>query len=382
MNCLYRDFEGMPKNKPNDTNKDESSKSRADSEARKELFILTSISHLVKWIDSAVLVLQPKYGAIVHELKTGIRTPDIVIQPPNHNANKVVIADYSIKNSNNLRVMEKRNENRQLIIGEIILFIDPATVERLRQSLPYFEINSDLHLVRGGLTNILSMRSNTSDQLNKEAVLKQIHNLKNRNKIMKVNDVNRKIQEMRNIIALNDSFGLEAMPWSDILYSLMCALGGDYSQLYAKWINNENDIKAIISSANGAPLTAPQQERIADMRAWVPTTISQFEDMVIKYQLPQMAGMRLDREHSYYAGSAGNNNTKRPKPGKGKKSSSSSSLTDSSGSKSTISCFLCRGEHHAKECPDREDFERWKKLKKSDSKSSDSTSVRSDSEKK
>ena len=63
----------MPKNKPNDTNKDESSKSRADSEERKDLFQLTSISQLVKWIDIAVLALQPKYGAIVHELKTGIR---------------------------------------------------------------------------------------------------------------------------------------------------------------------------------------------------------------------------------------------------------------------------------------------------------------------
>jgi hypothetical protein len=319
----------------------------------------------VKWIDTAVLVLQPKYGAIVHELKTGIRTPDIVIQAPNHNANKVVIADYSIRNSNNLRVMEKRNESRQLIIGEIILFIDPATVERLRQSLPYFEMNSDLHLVRGGLTNILSMRSNTSDQLNKEAVLKQIHNLKNRNKVMKVNDVNRKIQEMRNIIALNDSFGLEAMPWSDILYALMCSLGGDYTQLYAKWINNENDIKAIISSANGAPLTAHQQERIADMRAWVPVTLSQFEDMVIKYQIPQVAGLKLDREHSFLTQSGGNKNKKRSKPGKGNKTSSSSSLTDSSGSRSgsTISCFLCKGEHHAKECPDREEFETWKKSK-------------------
>jgi len=261
-----------------------------------------------------------------------------------------------------------------MVIGEIILFIDPATVERLRQRLPYFEMNSDLHLVRGGLTNILSMRSNTSDQLNKEAVLKQIHNLKNRNKIMKVNDVNRKIQEMRNIIALNDSFGLEAMPWSDILYALMCALGGDYSQLYAKWINNENDIKAIISSANGAPLTAPQQERIADMRAWVPLTISQFEDMVIKYQIPHVAGLKLDREHSFFTGSAANSTNKRSKPGKGKRSTSSSSLTDSSGSKSSISCFLCKGDHHAKECPDREEFERWKKSKSTDSKTSESKS--------
>jgi hypothetical protein len=75
----------MPKNKPNDTNKDGSSKSRADSEERKDLFQLTSISQLVKWIDIAVLALQPKYGAIVHELKTGIRTPDIVIQAPHHN---------------------------------------------------------------------------------------------------------------------------------------------------------------------------------------------------------------------------------------------------------------------------------------------------------
>ena len=109
----------MPKNKFNDTNTEESSKRPADSESRKDLFQLTSISHLVKWIDTAVLVLQPKYGAIVHELKTGIRTPDIVIQAPNHNANKVVIADYSIRNSNNLRIMEKRNESRQLILSLI-----------------------------------------------------------------------------------------------------------------------------------------------------------------------------------------------------------------------------------------------------------------------
>ena len=130
----------MPKNKVNDTNKEGSSNSRADPEARKDLFQLTSISHLVKWIDTAILVLQPKYGAIVHELKNGIRTPDIVIPVPHHNASKVVIADYSTRNSNNLRVMEKRNESRQLIIGEIISYMDPATVERLRSNLPYFEI--------------------------------------------------------------------------------------------------------------------------------------------------------------------------------------------------------------------------------------------------
>ena len=115
----------------------------------------------------------------------------------------------------------------------------------------------------------------------------------NRNKIMKVNDVNRKIQEMRNIVALNDSFGLQAMPWSDILYALMCSLGGDYSQLYAKWVNMENDIRSIISSAQGEPLTANQVERMADMRAWVvPVTISQFEDMAIKYQIPHVAGLK------------------------------------------------------------------------------------------
>ena len=276
----------MPKNKLNDTNTEESSNWPLDSERRKELFKLTSISHLVKWIDTAVLVLQPKYGAIVHELKNGIRTPDIEIPVPQGNASKVVIADYSTRNSSNLRVMEKRNENRQLIIGEIISYMDPATVERLRSNLPFFEMNSDLHLVRGGLTNILSMRSNTSDQLNKEVVLKQIHNLKGRNKILKVNDVNRKIQEMRNIVALNDSFGLQEMPWSDILYALMCSLGGDYSQLYAKWINMENDIRAVISSANGAPLTANQEERIADMRAWVPVTLSQFEDCFFYLMFP------------------------------------------------------------------------------------------------
>ena len=355
----------MPKNKPNDTNKDESSKSRADSEARKELFTLTSISHLVKWIDNAVLVLQPKYGAIVHELKNGLRTPDIVTPAPHHNASKVVIADYSTRNSSNLRIMEKRNENRQLIIGEIIAYMDPATVERLRSNLPYFEMNSELHMVRGGLTNILSMRSNASDQLHKEGVLKQLHNLKNRNKIMKINDVNKKIQEMRNIIALSDSFGLEAMPWSDILYALMCSLGGDYTQLYAKWINMENDIRSILSTLQGEPLTVHQQERIGDMRAWVPTTLSQFEDMVIKYQIPHVAGLKMDREHSFYTGQAGNSTKKRPKPGKDSKSSSSS-LTDSSGSKSSkssISCFLCKGDHHAQECPDREEFETWKKSK-------------------
>ena len=49
---------------------------------------------------------------IVHELKNGIRTPDIEIPVPQGNASKVVIADYSTRNSSNLRVMEKRNENR------------------------------------------------------------------------------------------------------------------------------------------------------------------------------------------------------------------------------------------------------------------------------
>ena len=99
----------MPKSKNNDTSRDESSKSRADSEGRKELFSLAPVSHLASWTGTAVLVLQPQCVAAAHELKSGQRAPDTESPPPHHSASTAATADYSTRNSSSLRVVEKRS---------------------------------------------------------------------------------------------------------------------------------------------------------------------------------------------------------------------------------------------------------------------------------
>ncbi len=311
-----------------------------------EPFMLKDIGQLVQWIDVLIRKYTGEFGPIIDELKLGVRyadpdEPDV----PAATANKIRMETWKTGVQLRNHELKSRKDNRQKFIGVVFEYLPPNVVDRIMQRNATLKMDGDLYLVKKATIQAFSLKNIQSTERQSDIVTAKIYQFKNRSKVTDKEAITAKLKDFTNsVLGLNDSYGLPAIPWNRQLHILFECLDGPLQQLHVKYLNQESEIELRRPPAGQDVLTAAQLARIEDDRSWYPRNITDFEDMVLRYELPK-SKYETQRETSLMNVRKDFNDRKKA-------------------DKTRRLCFLCDSpDHTAAQCTLKEDFAAFRKKK-------------------
>jgi len=313
-----------------------------------EPFMLKDIGQLVQWIDILIRKFTGEFGPIIDELKNGAKYDDPEEpEVPAATANKIRMETWKTLVQLRNQELKSRKDNRQKFIGVVFEYLPPNVVDRVMQRNATIKMDGGLYLLKKAIIQAFSLKNIQSMERQSDIVTAKIYAFKTRGKVFDKEAITAKLKDFTNsVLGLNDSYGLPVIPWNRQLHILFECLAGDLQQLHVKYLNQENEIELRRPPPGQDVLTAGQIARIEDDRSWYPRSITDFEDMVLRYELPKST-YATQRETSLL-------NVRKDSKDRKNHEKSYKRL-----------CFLCNSpDHSAAQCTLKDDFETFRNKQK------------------